>query len=291
MADIYTLDPVNEANSNIQGLVQNTQLQQSITDTKGLYNNGDWRVKLSLAPQSDYLYNAPSPGILEPLFGTDGVIFPYTPQISTGYRATYNPYQLTHSNYLGQFYQGSSVDPVNITGIFTAQDTYEANYLLAVIHFFRSVTKMFYGQDMQRGSPPPLVYLTGLGPNQFIEHTGVISLFEYVMPPDVDYIRATAEPIHPDFSTQRPLSRSSATTVNYSPTQQRLNSAQLTQGALPPNYFATQSPNLGAKIPTYVPTKMTVTVTLLPMQTRHQVSQKFSLKGFATGELLQGGFW
>jgi hypothetical protein len=74
---------------------------------------------------------------------------------------------------------------------FTAQNTNEANYLLAVIHFFRSVTKMFYGSsDPNRGSPPPLVFLTGLGSYQFAQHPCVVSSFTYNLPDGVDYIRA-----------------------------------------------------------------------------------------------------
>jgi len=42
---------------------------------------------------------------------------------------------------------------------------------------------------------------------------------------------------------------------------------------------------------TYVPTKMEISVTLAPIQTRSQVSQQFSLENFANGDLLKGGFW
>jgi hypothetical protein len=42
---------------------------------------------------------------------------------------------------------------------------------------------------------------------------------------------------------------------------------------------------------TYVPTKMEINITLLPTNTRAQVSQQFSLKAFANGNLLKGGFW
>jgi hypothetical protein len=54
--------------------------------------------------------------------------------------------------------------------------------------------------------------------------------------------------------------------------------------------FAVQG-SLGVANPTYVPTKMEIQLTLLPMQSRQQVSQQFSLKGFANGNLLKGGFW
>ena len=153
--------------------------------------NGDWRVKLKLSQNATYLYkdgNANS--ILAPLAASDGVVFPYMPDIQTTYNANYDTTDLTHSNYRGQFYKSSYVGDINITGTFTAQNTQEANYLLAVIHFFRSATKMFYGEkDSFRGAPPPLVYLFGLGQYQFNAHPCVIRSFNYSLPDDVDYIR------------------------------------------------------------------------------------------------------
>jgi len=41
----------------------------------------------------------------------------------------------------------------------------------------------------------------------------------------------------------------------------------------------------------YVPTKMEIDITLIPAQTRAQISKQFSLAGFANGKLLEGGFW
>jgi hypothetical protein len=49
---------------------------------------------------------------------------------------------------------------------------------------------MFYGQDAERGAPPPLVYLQGLGQYQFNLAPCVVSQFTYNLPTDVDYIRA-----------------------------------------------------------------------------------------------------
>jgi hypothetical protein len=102
--------------------------QQTISQQRRQINNGDWRLRLRLAPQAKYLYNAPTPGILQPLKITDGVIFPYTPQINTSYKANYEQYDLVHSNYRGVYYKNSRVDDLNIRGTFTAQDTDEANY-------------------------------------------------------------------------------------------------------------------------------------------------------------------
>ena len=42
---------------------------------------------------------------------------------------------------------------------------------------------------------------------------------------------------------------------------------------------------------TYVPTKMEISINLFPIQSRQQVSKQFSVKEFANGNLLRGGFW
>jgi hypothetical protein len=266
---------------------QRARQQQAIASQRKQSNNGDWRVRIRLAPQSKYLYNAPQPGILQPLTVTDGVIFPYTPTISTAYKANYSPYDLTHSNYRGYFYGSSNVDPVTITGTFTAQDTSEANYLLAVIHFFRSATKMFYGQDAERGAPPPLVYLSGLGEYQFNEHSCLIQNFTYTLPNEVDYIRA-GSPGNQSVNLTTRRDRQSVATNGVFGSLNRLAAAFLTKGAIggPP-----APPTLGLNRPTYVPTKMEISVTLLPIQSRQQVSKQFSVKEFANGNLLRGGFW
>lgn len=273
-----------------QALANQARTQQAIRDLrKNKASQTDWRVRLSLAPGSTYLYNDENPGILWPLAskgGTDGVIFPYTPTIETAYKANYQPYDLTHSNYRGYFYQNSYVDSVNLRCTFTAQDSAEADYLLAVIHFFRSATKMFYGQDPQRGSPPPLVYLTGLGDFQFQEHPCVISQFNYTLPADVDYIRANA----PLDNRTNFLNNRTRTTIGSNPLSFAIN--RLLNNALKKG--AESSPIPPGNLPqgvTYVPTKIEISVSLLPVQSRQQVSTQFSLKAFGQGNLLKGGFW
>jgi hypothetical protein len=253
----------------------------------------DWRVRLQLAPGAQYLYKDPSgPGLLAPLFETDGVIFPYTPSIETSYVANYDKYDLTHSNYRGYFYKNSAVNDINIRGTFTAQDTNEAEYMLAVIHFFRSVTKMFYGQDALRGAPPPLVYLSGFGEYQFSQHPCLVSNFSYSLPDGVDYIRAWAPNNYGNLFSQR-AKTGGISTNSLSAAIGRLAAAGLPQGAGPGGYTESainQNVNnlTGA---TYVPTKIEINITLLPTNTRSQVSQQFSVKEFANGNLLKGGFW
>ena len=292
-----------QAALNAMALKQKAEKQQTVSEMReasGVKNaDGDWRVKLRLAPQATYLYKDPNPGILAPLAITDGIIFPYTPTIDVQYRAEYTNYSPTHSNYMHYFYKGSSVQTVQLQAEFTAQDTVEAEYLLAIIHFLKSASKMFYGQDAERGSPPPLLYLTGLGEYQFNESPCVISEFNYNLPSDVNYIRARSRHIDRTDKLQfeKPLA-TSATNGSFS-SLNRLRTAvtnalnggpgpELQPGA---KAFNPTPGNLGSKGASYVPTKMSMTINLLPIVSRQQVSQQFSLREYANGNLIKKGMW
>ena len=255
--------------------------------------DGDWRVRIQLAPGAKYLYNDSNNAVLQPLVASKGVVFPYMPTIQTSYNADYSDTALTHSNYKGYFYNSSYVGDINITGIFTAQDTREANYLLAVIHFFRSVTKMFYGQDAQRGSPPPLVYLTGLGQYQFNNHPCVIKTFQYSLPNDVDYIRTKPNNYNLNFNDNLNKTQASPSPGIGSVLSRILNSG-LRKGALPgtgSQELVVQQSVTNLANSTYVPTKIEIQITMMPIQTRSQQSQQFSVKDYSSGKLLAGGFW
>lgn len=257
----------------------------------------DWRVRLALSPAATYLYKATTPGILQPLKDTDGVIFPYTPAISVNYAANYNPTELVHNNYKVFQYSNSSVDNISLTCDFTAQDTHEANYLLAVIHFFKSMTKMFYGQDQnpQRGTPPPLCYIYGLGAYQFSAQPLAISGFTYSLPNEVDYIYTTG-------TSAAGAPQSSINPTGLAVAQNVRLGAGIAPGGVgaPVNYPST-AVSAGANA-TYVPTKIQMTISCVPMMSRNAVSNKFSLKDYATGALVNGtrfglgnygggGFW
>ena len=255
--------------------------------------NGDWRVRLHLAPGAKYLYNAETPGILAPLAASNGVVFPYMPTIQTTYNANYESVELTHSNYRGQFYKSSYVGDVQITGVFTAQDTAEANYLLAVIHFFRSVTKMFYGaKDPLRGAPPPLVYLIGLGQYQFNNQPCVVKTFNYSMPNDCDYIKTKPNNYNTNLGGRSAKPQAASDPI--SAVISRLRNSLLPQGAMPnvPAQSLLEMQSVTNIVDaTYVPTKCEIQLTLMPIQTRSQQSQQFNMQNFANGNLLKGGFW
>ena len=269
----------------ISTALNNTRATATKQDTANFQQKPDWRARLSLAPNANYLYKVPKgqAGILAPLQSTDGVIFPYTPAISVTYSAGYDASELIHSNYKVYQYKGSSVDTVSITADFTAQDTTEANYMLAVIHFFRSVTKMFYGQDQNpnNGVPPPLCYLSGFGAYTFDAHPLVVTNFTYATPTEVDYIRAGSQTNQPGVNVAQQnnvLNTGNASLIRLA----------TTPGLAPklPN-FSTQNSLINSEA-TYVPTKLQLQITCIPIVTRNDISNKFSLKEYATGALLRG---
>jgi hypothetical protein len=185
------------------------------------------------------------------------------------------------------------IENVSIKGTFTAQDTREAQYLLAVIHFFKSVTKMFYGQDAQAGTPPPLVYLSGFGKYQFNESPCVVTNFGYSLPNDVDYIRTKPNNYNLNFNQNLNKTKASPSPGIGSVLSRILNSG-LRKGALPgtgSQELVVQQSVTNLADSTYVPTKIEIQITLLPIQTRSQQSQQFSVQDYSSGKLLAGGFW
>lgn len=268
----------------LQGQIASTRQQATAQDKYNYATMKDWRVILRLADDATYLYKSSNPGILSPLKKSDGVIFPYTPQIQVQYSANYDASDVTHSNYKIYQYRSSAVDTVSITCEFTAQDVYEANYLLSVVHFFKSVTKMFYGkdEDPKNGTPPPLCYLYGLGAFQFSKHPIAITGFNYQLPNDVDYIRASATLDGSEDGT-------GGEGDDESPTNSRTAASGISPGGGPlPPQWGTNGAVPGTVEPTYVPTKMQIQIQAIPIISRMDISSNFSLRDYASGKLLQG---
>lgn len=294
-------DPDGAYEAETKARLLQAQQQATIQDRLGQNAKGDWRVRLRIAPDATYLYQDKTNTLLAPLRVSDGVVFPYTPVINTNYAAKYDPYDLTHSNYRGYFYRGSQVSDINIQATFTAQDTREAEYVLAVIHFFRSATKMFYGQDRERGAPPPLVYLRGYGEYQFNDHACVISNFQYNLPNDVDYISISPNNVGLNLSNRQAQVGSSPISTISSAIGRLSNLFNVISGqpGVPRGAKPGERADLGivgqtvykTGQTTYVPTKIDLSITLLPIQTRSQVSKQFSVKEFSNGNLLKKGFW
>jgi hypothetical protein len=154
----------------------------------------DHRVRLSLPPRSKILYNSDQSHLIAPLKETNGVVFPYTPQVIFQHNADYSRTSPTHSNYPLNFYHNSSVQDITIFGEFTATDGPSAQYVLAVITFLRAITKMFSNSDSLAGNPPPILRLSGHGQYILPSIPVVATTVSITMPSDVDYITIPTPP-------------------------------------------------------------------------------------------------
>ena len=154
-----------------------------------VFRDNDTRVRLGLSPASGpILYKDPNNRLLDPLNDTSGILFPYTPTVSIGHSAQYAGMHPTHSNYVQHSYNASSVDAISVDGYFTANNADEARYVFAVLHFLRSAYKMFFGNDNLRGTPPPVLRLSGYGPFNYNSVPVVLTNFTEIMSADRDYI-------------------------------------------------------------------------------------------------------
>ena len=103
---------------------------------------------------------------------TGGLVFPIQPDIVYQQMVSYTPYNLTHTNYTSHAYGGTPSPSIQVTAQFSNVTQEEHEYTQGVIHFLRSVTKMFYGiDDVDKtpvaGTPPPKLRFSSFGSNQF----------------------------------------------------------------------------------------------------------------------------
>ena len=195
--------------------------------------------------------------ILYPLYSTNGVLFPYTPSISTGYTAEYDLTPFVHTNYNYNAYVRSYPKDISITADFTAQTNDEALYLLAVMHFFRSVTKSYFGVNPynKAGTPPPVLLFSYLGEYQFNRVPVIVKSFDYTLPADIDYV---------------PVNTSDSSLYSTG--------------------FGVSMPRSNGNGYTYVPTLLTVSVVLDTQYVPIQLRNEFNLDKFRNGKLMDKGF-
>lgn len=143
----------------------------------------DWRVRL----QAEWsMFDSPMFKLLE---NTGGVVWPYLPSISVSTKANYNSPEITHSNYPFYSYKNSVVEDITITGDFTCETETDAAYWIAATTFFKTATKMFFGQGDKAGNPPIICNLTGYGASVFDKVPVIIKSFSVDLKDDVNYVR------------------------------------------------------------------------------------------------------
>lgn len=245
--------------------IPETRVGFSVGDPKGnpVKLEDDWRVRIGVAPSSQLFYQGEDAGILAPLRTTMGVVFPYTPSITTSYSASYGQLKTTHSNHPAYYYESSEVQAIQISGDFTVQNQQEGQYLLACIYFFRSCTKMFYGSGNNAGNPPPVVFLNGYGSYLLPNVPCVVTSFQHVLPQEVDYIEI------PSIDPGPGLAVNPETGETYAPNG--------------------TSASLGKGPTVRLPAASQLQIGLQPVYSRKRLAE-FDLEKFAAGKLIDKGF-
>jgi hypothetical protein len=159
-------------------------LMSAVSAFGGDANEADWRVRLSMPNWTSFK----SSPVLRPLRDAGGLVFPFTPQISIKSSAKYSPESPTHSNFPFQAYKNSDPGSIDIQASFAVEDSAQALYWVAAVHYLRSASKMFSGSDMKAGNPPPIVFLNGYGNYVFKNVPVVITSINITLPQDCDYI-------------------------------------------------------------------------------------------------------
>ena len=234
----------------------------------GTDSSTDWRARLSM-PSGSFFDKSP---ILQPLTDAGGLIFPYTPTISITSTATYNEIPVTHQNYQFQAYQNSRVSDIQITGEFNVEDGVQAKYWIAVVHFLRSVTKMFTGDTAFQGNPPPILNFSAYGDHVFRNVPVVVKSFSMTLPKDVQYISTNVL----------------ASSGGLGGISQIANNLALG----PISRLLPQIGNPGgtsSSRDSHVPVKSDLTITIMPVYSRESVRQ-FSLQQFVNGAYVSKGY-
>jgi hypothetical protein len=130
--------------------------------------------------------------LLKPLEESNGIVWQYTPTIFMSGSAEYNEALMQGMNYPINTFISSRPPDIPITADFSANDIYEARYLLAVMTFLKICTKAAFGDDAvargRAGTPPPVLLFEYLGDHGFNKVPVVVTNWSMQLPDNVDYV-------------------------------------------------------------------------------------------------------
>ena len=261
----------------------------------GYANPNDWRVRLSLANWSSF---QTSP-VLAPLKDAGGLVFPYTPKINIKSAANYQAQKTIHTNYAFQYFQNSDPGEIDITAPMYVEDPTQGLYWIAMVHYLRSLTKMFAGNDPKAGNPPPVIFLNGYGNYVFKNVPVVVKSMNVDMDKECDYIgvNVVGSAAGAVAGVADSIGGLSDTLGNVLPgfggvTSDITGAVSTIAGGVGQVAGLLGTFGVGGTISggvSHVPTKSTFTVKLQPIYSRDS-ARKFSLDQFVTGGYLNNSF-
>lgn len=229
-----------------------------------------------------------SNGLLQPLRNTNGMIWPYQPTITYNQTVEYSSMDIVHANQEMYAYTRTNSLKFNVSGPFTVQNQQEGIYALAAIHFLRTTTKMYFGQnDPNAGTPPPVLLFDAYGQYMFNQLPVIINSFTIELPNDVDYVPVDLTNIQ-----------------SYSPSQAASNQPGFSQVQRTPqlsSFVNTANSTLmvtkmfrqdltGGNGYVWLPAIFSISADLIVQNTPKRLRQ-FDLAKFTTGELMKEGRW
>lgn len=166
----------------------------TVNASRGGSPKTDRRVRLkALVGREEEVYgpNVPS-NPMAVLHRYGGLLFPYTPTIAFNQDVDYRSSDLTHTNYDVMTYNRTPSVTLTVTGKFSVQNQTEGRYVVAVTHFLRTVSKMYFGvQDAEAGLaglPPPILMFDGYGNHMFNNLRCVLRSHSYTLDESADYV-------------------------------------------------------------------------------------------------------
>lgn len=145
--------------------------------------------KASLRPRPQAANTVYGSGLLMPIKNTQGLVWPYQPQITYNHTVEYQPLSPVHANQDFHVFSKVPAQQIQISGQFSVQNQVEGAYALAALHFLRTVTKMNFGdRDPAAGTPPPILLFNAYGAYVFSDLPVIVKDFTMDFPEDVDYV-------------------------------------------------------------------------------------------------------
>lgn len=178
-------------------LVGGIQIVKPLAEGGGgaLGDSYDWRARLRPKDGGiERFYGQIDRGdtLLRPLKESKGIVWQYTPNIFLSGSAEYSETLMQGMNYPINTYISSRPPDIPITADFSANDIYEARYLLAIMSFLKICTKAAFGDDAvargTAGTPPPVLLFEYLGDHGFNKVPVVITNWSMQLPDNVDYV-------------------------------------------------------------------------------------------------------
>ena len=246
---------------------------------------GDRRIRLSAKPLAREQVYGPhlDSNILHPLHHSGGLLFPFTPSIQETQTVNYESYDPVHSNQQFLAYNRTPAKEYTISGPFTSMNQDEARYSLAVIHFLRSVTKMYFGVKSDitanekiidavklRGTPPPILLLNGYGTAIFHNVPVVITNYTVEFPQDVDYVEVDNR------------------TIGNEAKQFTIKQVDEITGE---EVIVSGVNTVNGNVSAWVPTQFNITVQITVQNTPDRLRREFNLNDFRSGKLIKRGGW